>query len=226
MGAVSGWTLVRHTWFPPDVTGVSGLQSNDLMVVPSPSPAIDKSALRGELRGRRKAYAASLAPDTRAALEADLARVLEPFLFAARIVAAYQPMKDEVSPLPALDRAVALGKVAALPAFAEERDARMTFRAGPASEPGPWGLLQPSLHEPPVAPDLILVPLVACDIVGNRIGMGQGHYDRALAALGNGAKLIGVGWGFQLLDLAFPADSWDQPLDAFASPAGLTEFPR
>jgi 5-formyltetrahydrofolate cyclo-ligase len=195
------------------------------MAVPSPSPSPTKADLRAELRARRRAYAASLAPDTRAALEADLVHVLEPLLFAARIVAAYQPMKDEISPLGALDRAAALGKETALPAFAA-RDSRMTFRTGAATDPGPWGLLQPRLDAPPVAPDLVLIPLVGCDRRGNRIGMGQGHYDRALRGLRTNARLVGIGWDFQLMDDGLEPDSWDQPLHAFAAPGGLTEFDR
>lgn len=193
------------------------------MVVPSPSPAPAKAALRAELRAQRRAYAASLAPETRIALEQALTAALEPWLFAARVIAAYQPMKDEISPLAALARASALGKETALPAFAA-RDSRMTFRPGEASEPGPWGLLQPPLSSAPVEPDLILVPLVACDPHGNRIGMGQGHYDRALDGLRAKARLVGIGWEFQLLDAPITADPWDQKLDAFASPAGLREF--
>lgn len=193
------------------------------MAVPSPSLPPSKASLRAELREKRRSYAASLSPDTRAALEAELARLLEPLLFAARVVAAYQPMRDEISPLAALDRAAALGKETALPVFAE-RDSRMTFRAGGASEPGPWGLLQPPLSAPPLTPDLVLVPLVGCDPRGNRIGMGQGHYDRALAGLRPNARLVGLGWDFQLLKEELDPDSWDQPLHAFASPAGLTEF--
>ena len=194
------------------------------MAVPSPSPA-DKATARQELRARRKSYAASLSPATREALEADLVRALEPCLFASRIVAAYQPMKDEISPLGVLHRAAALGRQTALPAFVK-RDSRMTFRSGSAEEPGPWGLLQPSMAEPAVIPDLILVPLVACDPAGNRIGMGQGHYDRALEGLREGARIIGIGWEFQLLDIPLAPEPWDQPLDAFASPSGLTEFAR
>ncbi|UUR09086.1 5-formyltetrahydrofolate cyclo-ligase [Sphingomonas glaciei] len=194
------------------------------MVVPSTSPPLaDKVARRAALRARRRDYAASLAPDTRKALEEALSAALEPLLFAARIVAAYQPMKDEISPLGVLFRAQALGKSTALPAFAE-RDSRMTFRSGDAIEAGPWGLLQPPLSAPPVQPDLILIPLVGCDRSGNRIGMGQGHYDRALEGLRNNARLVGIGWDFQLLDEPVGADPWDQRLDAFASPAGITEF--
>lgn len=193
------------------------------MVVPSPSSLGDKVALRAEFRAQRRAYAASLTPKTRKALETDLAAALEPFLLAGNVVAAYQPMKDEISPLPALDRARALGKVTALPAFAA-RDARMTFHAGEATEAGPWGILQPRLDGPPLQPDLLLIPLVGCDPHGNRIGMGQGHYDRALEGLRSTARLIGIGWDFQLLEEPIAADPWDQPLDAFASPSGIMEF--
>jgi 5-formyltetrahydrofolate cyclo-ligase len=118
-----------------------------------------------------------------------------------------------------------MGKQTAFPAFVA-RDSRMTFRGGEASEPGPWGLLQPPLDQRPLVPDLVLIPLVACDSQGNRIGMGKGHYDRALAALRPNARLVGLGWEEQLLQQSFEADLWDQPLDAFASPAGLTEFAR
>ena len=194
------------------------------MVVPSPFPfPTDKAALRAELRARRRDYAASLAPETRKALEEALTAALEPLLFAARVVAAYQPMKGEISPLGALERAQMLGKQTARPAFAA-RDARMTFRAAPATEPGPWGLLQPPLASPPLEPDLVLVPLVGCDRRGNRIGMGQGHYDRALEGLRENARLVGVGWDLQLLDEPIEADPWDQRLHAFASPGGIQEF--
>jgi 5-formyltetrahydrofolate cyclo-ligase len=54
--------------------------------------------------------------------------------------------------------------------------------------------------------------------------MGQGHYDRALGGLRQNARLVGVGWDFQLLEQGLAPDPWDQPLDAFVSPAGLKEF--
>ena len=76
-----------------------------------------------------------------------------------------------------------------------------------------------------VEPDLILVPLLAVDRKGMRLGQGGGHYDRALPALkAKGARVIGVGWAMQLLDTLLVADPWDVPLDAFASPDGLVEF--
>lgn len=193
------------------------------MVVPSPLPS-GKADLRTMLRQRRREYAASLEPDTREALEKGLAQVLDGLLFKASVVAGYFPMKDEISTLPALGRAKAMDKITALPAFVD-RDSRMTFRAGEPVDPGPWGILQPHLSAEAVVPDLVLVPLIAVDRSGNRVGMGKGHYDRALRGLREaGATLVGVGWEFQIVDQALSPDPWDIPLDAFASPGGLQEF--
>jgi 5-formyltetrahydrofolate cyclo-ligase len=194
------------------------------MAVPSPLPS-DKNDLRALMKARRRDYAASLSPETRTALEQQLAEALEPLLFQAQVVAAYFPMKDEVSALPALELAQRMGKTTALPAFAD-RDSRMTFHAGDPVDPGPWGILQPRHDSPTVSPDLLLVPLIAIDCRGNRVGMGKGHYDRALPGLRDaGARLVGVGWPFQLITEQLQPDPWDVPLHGFASPDGLTEYP-
>lgn len=184
----------------------------------------DKASLRAAMRERRRAYAASLATHTRASLEEKLAEAVAPLFATSAIVAAYHPMKDEISPLGAMARAAAAGLATAFPYFVD-RDSRMTFRTGTPVDPGPWGILQPADDADIVTPDLILMPLVAIDRGGNRIGMGKGHYDRALPGLRQaGARLIGVGWEFQRVADALTPDPWDVPLDGFASPAGLERF--
>jgi 5-formyltetrahydrofolate cyclo-ligase len=86
-------------------------------------------------------------------------------------------------------------------------------------------MMQPAKRHPIVQPDLVLVPLIAVDGQGSRLGRGKGHYDRALVNLKkNGARLIGVGWAIQRLTDTIPHDDWDIPLDAFASPDGLEVF--
>ena len=187
------------------------------MVVPSPSPP-DKPGLRREALARRRAYAASLAPEVRAELELKLAEIVLPRLLTARIVAGYHPLRDEISPYPVLER-LGDGQRAVLPWFLG-RDSRMLFREAPAVEPSPWGVLQPSAKEEALAPDVVLVPLVAADRRGTRIGHGKGHYDRALAHLREGGSVftIGLAWESQLLADPIPADPWDVPLDAIATP--------
>ena len=97
----------------------------------------------------------------------------------------------------------------------------MIWRAGPAAEASPWGVLQPAAEAPAVAPDIVLVPIVLADRRGTRIGHGKGHYDRALAHLRQSGPVftIGLCWESQLIDSPIPADPWDVPLDAIATPA-------
>ena len=196
------------------------------MVVPSLSlPPTDKASLRERLRAERRDYARSLSPGTRGALERQLAEVLAREWLTARVVAGYQPMKDEIDPSLALTAAGVAGCTTALPAFVA-RDSRMTFHAGAADAPGPWGILQPALGTPALSPDVLIIPLLGVDRAGNRIGQGKGHYDRALARLREAGpiRLIGIGWAMQLLGEPIVPDPWDIPIDAFASPDGLMEF--
>lgn len=190
------------------------------MVVPSLlAQKAPKDEIRSTALERRRSFARALLPETRAALEAELAGIVIPHLIGARVVAGYHPMRGEISPYPILE-ALGDGQIAALPWFAG-RDARMMFREAPATEPGPWGLLQPSAAADALAPDLVLVPLVAADRRGTRIGHGRGHYDRALAHLregGHAVRTIGLAWDEQISDGLISADIWDQPLDAIATP--------
>ena len=191
------------------------------MAVPSPPTKRD---LRAEGLKRRRDFARSLAPGLRADLEAQLARLVLPHLIEARVVAAYHPLKDEISAYPILER-LGDGQQWALPWFARH-DERMIWRAGPATEPSPWGVLQPDASAPPAVPDVVIVPLVIADRTGTRIGHGQGHYDRALAHLREAGPVfaIGIGWDAQINDEALPRDAWDVPLDAIATPKEWISF--
>jgi 5-formyltetrahydrofolate cyclo-ligase len=184
-------------------------------VVPSPS---SKAELRRDALATRRLYARSLTPQLRSELEAKLAEILLPHLITAKIVAGYHPLRDEISPYVLLDR-LGEGQRVALPWFAG-RDSRMIWREAPAVEPSPWGVLQPAAEAEALAPDTILVPFVAADRRGTRIGHGKGHYDRALAHLREAGPVftIGLGWEPQLLDAPIEPDPWDVPLDAIATP--------
>ncbi len=186
------------------------------MAVPSLTP---KQEMRAKALEARRGYARSLPPELRTSLEAKLGEIVLPHLLGARVVAGYHPMKDEISPYAVLDL-LGDGQRRALPWFVD-RDARMIFREAPAVEPGPWGVLQPSPASPAASPDVVLVPLVLGDRQGTRIGHGKGHYDRALSHLREGRTVftIGIAWEMQISETAIPADPWDVPLDAIATPA-------
>ena len=191
-------------------------------VVPSPPfPALTKAALRSAALDARKAYVATLSDADRTLLERRLAEQLTAVCAAATVVGGYSPLGSEISPLLAMEEARAVGAIVAFPAFAHPAEP-FRFLAGDPAVGGPFGILQPKLTAPPVEPDVILVPLIAVDRSGTRLGRGKGHYDRVLAPYRRkGARLIGIGWSLQRIDEEIPRDPWDVPLDGFASPDGL-----
>jgi 5-formyltetrahydrofolate cyclo-ligase len=194
-------------------------------VVPShPSLPADKVTLRREARERRRLFLESLGRDQRETLEQSLAEILTPLIAKSRVMGGYCPLPVEISPLPAMDVAASSGAIVSYPAFADHQS-NFRFLAGDPTESGPWACFQPPLDAPEVFPDLVLVPLVAIDAHGTRLGQGKGHYDRVLGKLReHGALLIGVGWQVQRLEGEVPRDSWDVPLDGFASPEQLELF--
>jgi len=207
------------------------------MVVPSPpffpgpqnrmGPEVEplsKQSLRRAALDARKAFVRTLSDGDRALLEQRLAQHLTSLCAEAKVVGGYAPLGSEISPLLAIEEARAVGRIVAFPAF-DNPGKPFRFRAGDPLEAGPFGMMQPKRRSPIVEPDLILVPLIAIDGNGTRLGRGKGHYDRSLARLKkSGARLVGVGWPLQRLVETIPADGWDVPLDAFASPDGLEIF--
>jgi 5-formyltetrahydrofolate cyclo-ligase len=202
-------------------------------VVPSPPhppgfqpemAPLSKESLRQAALDARKAFVRTLSDAERALLEQRLAEKLTSLFAGVTVVGGYCPLGSEISPLPATEEARAVGAIVAYPCFHNPAKA-FRFLAGDPLEPGPFGMMQPAKRHPVVQPDLVLVPLIAIDSEGTRLGRGKGHYDRALIGLKkNGARLIGVGWQLQRLADTIPADEWDVPLDAFASPDSLEWF--
>ncbi len=205
------------------------------MVVPSPPfepeprpgmEPLSKESLRRAALDARKAFVRTLSDGERTRLEQKLAEHLTSICAGATVVGGYAPLGSEISPLLAMEEARAVGAIVAFPAF-DNPAKPFRFRAGDPIAPGPFGIMQPKKSTPVVEPDVILVPLIAIDGHGTRLGRGKGHYDRALIRLKkSGARLVGVGWPLQLLEEMIPADEWDVPLHAFASPAGLETFAR
>jgi len=194
-------------------------------VVPSlPFPAHTKEALRRAAIEARKAYVATLSDADRNFLEQKLAERLTSLCAGAKVVGGYSPLGGEISPLLAMEEARAVGAIVAFPAFGNPAKP-FRFLAGDPAAGGPFGIVQPKPTAPPVEPDVILVPLIAVDGRGTRLGRGQGHYDRVLAPLRRkGARLIGVGWPLQRITEEIPRDPWDVPMDGFASPDGVEWF--
>lgn len=239
MGAVTA--PVTMVSLGPDANGahLTFVASEDFRqtatVVPSPPstpgprpglPPLTKDSLRSAALEARKAFVRTIDDATRTLLEQQLAEQLTGLCASARVVGGYSPLGSEISPLLAMEEARAVGAIVAFPAFSNPAKP-FRFAAGDPAIPGPFGILQPKKSAPAVEPDLVLVPLLAIDPHGTRLGRGKGHYDRVLGRLRrSGARLVGVGWRLQRLDDTIPADPWDVHLDAFASPEGIEWFAR
>jgi 5-formyltetrahydrofolate cyclo-ligase len=122
------------------------------------------------------------------------------------------------------------GSYVLLPVLQDDFDLDWACYEGPDSlEPGPFGLLQPT--EPRrgtgaiSSADLVIVPAVAADPAGNRLGRGGGCYDRALERVGPSVLTVALLYDNELLD-EVPAGPHDQPIRAVAQPSrGITRLP-
>jgi len=98
------------------------------------------------------------------------------------------------------------------------------WQHGEALQTGAYGIFEPHANSPTLEPDdvdLILVPAVACDRQGYRLGYGGGFYDRLLSSAEWRSKpTIGIIFDFAFLP-QLPIDGWDQPLKGVCTETGL-----
>jgi 5-formyltetrahydrofolate cyclo-ligase len=136
------------------------------------------------------------------------------------IIAGYWPMGDEMDPRPLMLALAARGHALALP-VTPPRGQPLAFLAwapGAALRSGALGTSEPVAGEE-LRPDVLLVPLLAFDRAGRRLGYGGGYYDRTLAAL-PGAKAIGIAYAGQEMP-EVPAGPQDFRLPLIATEAGI-----
>jgi len=187
----------------------------------------DRTEIRARARAARAAYVQALGSADRAAQEDALARVVLPHLGPPGILGAHAAVGAEIGLGPLIDAARRDGWSVAWPRVRGNGPLGFHLATAPELAPGHRGIPEPSQTAPLVRPDVLLVPLVAADRSGNRLGQGGGHYDRTLAeARSHGPVLaIGVGWDMQIVP-ALAAAAWDQPLDAIATPTGFHPVSR
>jgi 5-formyltetrahydrofolate cyclo-ligase len=135
---------------------------------------------------------------------------------AGAVVAGTWPVGSELDARPLLAALAARGWRCALPVVADEAGP-LRFRAWLPGEPlraGGYGILEPEPAAPAVVPDVVLVPLLAFDRAGRRLGQGGGWYDRTLAALRAERPVLAIGLAFAAQERAeLPTGGHDQPLD-------------
>lgn len=186
-----------------------------------------KQQLRREMLARRRA----LPPAERERLSAAAqgALIQSDWFVSARLLLVYSPFRGEVETALIVKEALRAGKRLALPRV-EQEPRRLWLHAwsGAVGDlcSGAFGILEPSADWALVEPgtvDLVVVPGVAFDRHGTRLGYGGGYFDRTLPLIRQAnpaARLVGLGYGFAVVpDL--PRDPHDMPVDAVATEAGL-----
>jgi 5-formyltetrahydrofolate cyclo-ligase len=188
------------------------------MAVPPPLTGHSaKSDFRQMLREQRDARVSAMTTAARDAAASLCWTFAESACRDARVVAAYLPIGTEMGTAPIIAALHQLSAKIALPRVTS-RSSPLQFFAWHPGEPlatGPFGLQQPANNAAEIDPDVILTPLLGFDRVGNRIGYGAGHYDRAFAAHPH-ARRVGIAWSFQHVP-QIPVDPWDVPLHAIAT---------
>jgi 5-formyltetrahydrofolate cyclo-ligase len=135
------------------------------------------------------------------------------------IVAGFWPLPGEIDILPLLHALAKAGQPLCLP-VTPPRGQPLSFRRwqpGAVLLPGRFGTQHPDGEA--LVPDFLLVPLLAFDAAGNRLGYGGGYYDRTLAALSGAFRL---GCGFQAQEIPqVPVGATDVPMHAVATETGI-----
>jgi 5-formyltetrahydrofolate cyclo-ligase len=148
---------------------------------------------------------------------------------AAGIVSGYWPLEDELDPRPCMDRLAGLGHPLALPRV-QGRGRPLAFHAWRPGDPlfaGPFGVMEPDPKAAVVRPRILLVPLLAFDTRGRRLGYGAGYYDMVLRDLrARTPAPIAIGVAFAVQEVKqVPAGPRDQVLDAVITERHLHRCP-
>jgi 5-formyltetrahydrofolate cyclo-ligase len=142
---------------------------------------------------------------------------------AGSIVSGFAAIRDEINPAPLMTWLRAEGFRLALPVMQGKSKPLLmrSWTPGDAMGAAAWGIAEPLDDKPAVDPDVVLVPLLAFDVRGYRLGYGGGFYDRTLQRLRKLKPVVAVGLAYdeQKVD-AVPAESYDQRLDWVLTPSG------
>jgi 5-formyltetrahydrofolate cyclo-ligase len=181
----------------------------------------EKRAERTRALARRAAAFAQHGAAAGARLEAHGLTFLEPAPGAT--ISGFSAIRDEIDPAQLLARLQREGYRLCLPVM-EGKGLPLVFRAwspGDAMGRVQWGIAEPLPDKSVLEPDIVLVPLLAFDAQGYRLGYGGGFYDRTLARLRAIKPVVAVGVAYDELKVdAVPHLHYDQPLDWVLTPSG------
>jgi 5-formyltetrahydrofolate cyclo-ligase len=185
-----------------------------------------KAQVRRDAAARRDALPAA---ERAAAAAAIAARPLPVAVPAGAIVSGFSPLKSEINPVPLMRAFADAGAGLALPVVAG-RGKPLIMRSWTFGAPlvaGVWGIREPPPDAAEVFPDILIVPLLAFDRVGHRIGYGAGYYDRTIARLRGIKPVIAVGIAYAAQEIAeIPTTERDARLDFVLTERETIDFRR
>ncbi len=176
-----------------------------------------KQELRQAAKEKRHAAADAAGPDAAAKMAANYFRAASGFGSPeTSAISGYWPMADELDVRPLLERLDREGRALALPVVVAKGEPLIfrRWRPGMALDEGGFGTRHPGPAAPELTPAILLVPLLAFDGRGHRLGWGGGFYDRTLAQLRARGPVVAVGVAFhgQHMD-RIPDTPGDEPVD-------------
>ena len=190
--------------------------------------AISIQESKATLRREAMALRDALPADARKAAAGAIAAREFPLVVAlGTIVSGFMPLKSEINPLPLMQKLAQTGAQLALPVVAGRGKPLImrAWRPGEELAAGVWGLREPKPDATEVEPDIVLVPLLAFDRAGHRIGYGAGYYDLTIAALRARKPVTAIGLAFAAQEIAaVPATPRDARLDLVLTEHEVIDF--
>lgn len=187
----------------------------------------DKDTLRKRVRADRAALDLSVCLDAAEKLAVNL--LVLPEVLDARTVLSYQAMPEEIDPGPALERLRLLGVTIVFPRIEGPGVLGLhVVEPDTVLLSGPFGLAEPPADAPTVEPsavDVVLMPGVAFDRAGRRLGHGGGYFDRLIPQLRSDCILLGVAFDVQVVD-EVPTEPHDARVDAVVTPTRVLRSSR
>ena len=174
-----------------------------------------KRALRHAFRNKRRALSAN----QQRSHSQRLAELLVPTFDVDDVVAVYRANDGEIDPAPLCEQCWARGIATALPVVVGEVICFARFSATTPLKEGAFGMHEPEQPDW-LTPSVVLVPLVAFDRYGARLGRGGGFYDRYLASA-KPVRAIGIAHGIQASETLIPIEQHDVRLATIATERGF-----
>jgi 5-formyltetrahydrofolate cyclo-ligase len=185
------------------------------------SAIAQKQAMRAAMREKRAVLRVA-APDAPQMMAKNFLAAID--VAKGATVSGFWPIGDEADPLPLLGTLRARGHAIALPRIAGAKRTPLAFHIygeNAALVPGRMGLSEPGADWTIAIPSVVIVPLLAFDARGHRLGYGAGYYDATLSDLRRGHDIVAVGYAYAGQEVPeVPHDVHDQALDWVVTETG------